>query len=627
MPVQRLFVGNIPPGTSEQELQQEFSAYGSVTAIDLKSKPNPLNDSVDTFAFVNIELDDRAVWRCINEFRQEQYKGVYLNVSKAKESFLDRLKREREEAEESKLSSERLNPYKKNEQATKEKKQIEALPVLPTIKKAVESSSSESSSESEDEQPEPARAVTNRALKPNDEDQIIRKWNQETYLEHGKLKIVPITGQVKELIETSRNRKRQQDKELNEKARQADDKRKQGLTNLQSAYEQQKQAIKAALAGGDVAGRKKILFEDDEESEEPAGKRSKLSLFDEADDDGFKGNFSVQKPLAENTEKGQRLFEMQTQFYGDSRFKLDERFLGDDETSDGKRRKKSAAEKSASVKSEAKSSNQERQKQLEILSKVTGKDFQDRSQFKHEETDRKGMQRFDPSAQGSVPAAKASKKEKIPAEEDIIEGKKAIRSAEDFKVSEEKFYKVSESIKEVIAGSSSGGFSLLSMFGAANAVKDEEATVNAEEEELEKPSNSKARFKYESSSSEDEDSKDKTADDHEVNIPEPVEENNATEESKKKKGKFFSKVVILKENFFFLPGDERLEEGRRFFCQFASSRAETDAAEAADAADAIKEEQAEKIRRIYRKRRMRETKNANQIRAKRGLKLMKLKLK
>lgn len=300
MPLHRLFVGNIPGGTSEQELKNEFSSYGPVRAIDLKSKANPLTGSDDTFAFVNIDVDERTLRQLLDEFRQERYKGVYLNVSRAKESFLDRLKREREEAEAAKEKSGLLNPYKKEEAESKVVVK-EALPALPTIAKEVESTSEESSDESEeDEKPVPVRSVpTVRQKQQGEEDQLVRKWNQETYIEHGKLKIAFTSGEVKEVIDKSKNR-RQPEKELADKARVADEKRKQGLTKLQSAYDQQKLAIQAALAGGgDGPKRNKIVFADDDDDEE--GTRKKVKLFDDQDDaDDFKGNFNVRKQLAEN---------------------------------------------------------------------------------------------------------------------------------------------------------------------------------------------------------------------------------------------------------------------------------------------------------------------------------------
>lgn len=54
----RLFVSNIPPNTTELELQNEFGFYGVVKKIDLKSK----NDQ--SFGFVNIEIDEKLVDKC-----------------------------------------------------------------------------------------------------------------------------------------------------------------------------------------------------------------------------------------------------------------------------------------------------------------------------------------------------------------------------------------------------------------------------------------------------------------------------------------------------------------------------------------------------------------------------------
>nr|XP_019547939.2 probable RNA-binding protein CG14230 [Aedes albopictus] len=630
MPTHRLFVGNIPAGTGEDELKQEFSAYGPVMAIDLKTKPNPLNNSVDTFAFVNVELDERTLWQCINEFRQQQYKGVYLNVSKAKESFLDRLKREREEAEVAKQTSDVLNPYKKVEEEKPVKKEAQALPALPTIEKEVESSSSESEEEEDAPAPAPVRRPTApvRRAPDADGDQLVRKWNQETYIEHGKLKIVQITGQVKEVIDKGKHRNQQPGKELDEKARLADEKRKQGLSKLQNAYEQQKLLIQTALAGGDANKRKKIVFDDDEEDDDTAAaKKSKLALFDDEDgEDGFKANFTVRKQLAENTEKGQRLFDMQTQFHGDSRFKLDERFLADDDSAAGRKKKKQLErEKAVLDKSAGKvANNQERKKQLEILSKVTGKDIYDREQFKKDEVGAKGMQRFDPSVKKDTPKQEAKKSAKDePTEEELLKAKRAERPEETFQVTEEKFFKVSGDLTQAI-GSSSGGFSLLSMFGSTSAEDDKNAKDEDEEEEIDtsKPMYSDARFKYESSESEDEDEQQNQPDEpeqEEAEEEEPTQVVPQEEESKKKKrAGYYSKQGIWKENLFFLPNDARLEEGRKFFTEFASAVAED---------VSHKQEWAKDIRKIFKKRRNRETKIVNQMRARRGQKLMKGKRK
>lgn len=52
-------MGNVPSGTTEDELSNEFAFYGKVKKVELKTK----NDS-EFFAFVNIEIDEKLIEKC-----------------------------------------------------------------------------------------------------------------------------------------------------------------------------------------------------------------------------------------------------------------------------------------------------------------------------------------------------------------------------------------------------------------------------------------------------------------------------------------------------------------------------------------------------------------------------------
>lgn len=55
----RLFIGNIPANTSEDELKSEFSYYGEVKSVELKTK-----NEGEVFGFVNIGIDEKLVQKC-----------------------------------------------------------------------------------------------------------------------------------------------------------------------------------------------------------------------------------------------------------------------------------------------------------------------------------------------------------------------------------------------------------------------------------------------------------------------------------------------------------------------------------------------------------------------------------
>jgi RNA recognition motif-containing protein len=55
----RLFIGNIPPNITEEELQSEFGFYGKVNSVELKKKSD---DNI--YGFVNIEIEEKLLAKC-----------------------------------------------------------------------------------------------------------------------------------------------------------------------------------------------------------------------------------------------------------------------------------------------------------------------------------------------------------------------------------------------------------------------------------------------------------------------------------------------------------------------------------------------------------------------------------
>lgn len=599
----RLFIGNIPAGTKEAELRAEFTAYGTVEAIEIKTKANPLNESIDTFGFITLQTDDYVVPQCIQEFKTQKYKGVYLNVSKAKESFLDKLKREREEAESQKKNTSLSNFDKKSAEKSSQNEN-KSLPALPTLWNKNDDDSSESS-ESESEHDLPAtdnKQNTNfsqdsrrgQLQLAKSESEIVKKWNQETYIEYGKLKIVPITGKVAEIIDRTKcYQNRIEGKSLGENARIADEKRKQGLNKLKSVYEQQKLAIKNALAGELPNDKRKITFDNEDTQEEET---NKLVLFDaQEEDDDFEGNFTMRKQLG--GEAGQKLFEMQTTYQADNRFRLDARFL------------ESNQNMNEPPNPQSKMKDKERRKQLEILSNVTGKPIIAERNVDSKNTSQ--MQRFDPVQKEEIDNdPEPQKNTKLP------NNKKAERREIDYKVSEQKFYTVSDTFTmKVGKQESSQGFSLISMFGKTpeNNVHNKKQENTTEKPLGDKPFKSDARFQYESSDSEDGDSSDKRKKQNNLNCK-TADDRNArggkkarTENVEQKSSGYYSKQGIWKETFFFLPKDSRFDAGRMFLGFGVAIENEEKSNETEKTTISLTVNDVHDIRKLYKKRRYRES--------------------
>lgn len=95
MPKIRLFVGGLSEKVDEQSLGSRLTHFGTVSGIDLKEKTDPEGNVVSRFSYVNIDAPSEKIDECIGLLNGSIWQGSCLRVEPAKESFLDRLSRER----------------------------------------------------------------------------------------------------------------------------------------------------------------------------------------------------------------------------------------------------------------------------------------------------------------------------------------------------------------------------------------------------------------------------------------------------------------------------------------------------------------------------------------------------
>jgi len=95
----RLYVGNLFPEVTDDDIKKRFSKFGSVTKVEIKSKRDIDGEVTETFAFIDLGSGDRGLADCIAGLNNTKWKGKVMKLQQAKESFMERLARERRERE------------------------------------------------------------------------------------------------------------------------------------------------------------------------------------------------------------------------------------------------------------------------------------------------------------------------------------------------------------------------------------------------------------------------------------------------------------------------------------------------------------------------------------------------
>lgn len=95
--MKRLFVGGLFPGVTEDDIIERFKRFGEITGVEIKNKKTTDTASLgNTFAYIDLNITDENLAKCFSLYNKTKWKGLSLRIQLAKEDFLKRLIKERE---------------------------------------------------------------------------------------------------------------------------------------------------------------------------------------------------------------------------------------------------------------------------------------------------------------------------------------------------------------------------------------------------------------------------------------------------------------------------------------------------------------------------------------------------
>ncbi|TRZ01611.1 hypothetical protein DNTS_022968 [Danionella cerebrum] len=95
--MKRLFIGGLGHSVSEKDLKDRFGKFGDVTDVEIVTRKDDQGAPLKTFGYININITDDGYKRCVGVLNKSTWKGGTLIIQLAKESFLHKLKEERQQ--------------------------------------------------------------------------------------------------------------------------------------------------------------------------------------------------------------------------------------------------------------------------------------------------------------------------------------------------------------------------------------------------------------------------------------------------------------------------------------------------------------------------------------------------
>ncbi|XP_046731565.1 nucleolar protein 8 [Silurus meridionalis] len=98
--MKRLYVGGLSHTISQKDLRDRFGKFGEVSDVEIITRKDEHGSPLKTFAYINLTISDSDYKRCVTVLNKSKWKGGTLQIELAKESFLQRLAKERQQAAE-----------------------------------------------------------------------------------------------------------------------------------------------------------------------------------------------------------------------------------------------------------------------------------------------------------------------------------------------------------------------------------------------------------------------------------------------------------------------------------------------------------------------------------------------
>ncbi|KAJ7994441.1 hypothetical protein DPEC_G00249300 [Dallia pectoralis] len=96
--MKRLYIGGLTHTITQKDLKDRFGKFGNVHDVELRTRRDDEGVPYKTFGYINLEITDADFKKCMTVLNKSKWKGGTIQIEQAKESFLQKLSQERQEA-------------------------------------------------------------------------------------------------------------------------------------------------------------------------------------------------------------------------------------------------------------------------------------------------------------------------------------------------------------------------------------------------------------------------------------------------------------------------------------------------------------------------------------------------